>query len=78
MTTGGLIAAGKEQEKGLNDAQSRWKRSGFYAARITGSNGQQEQTTDNSSTALEKIAAMAPNKAMYVLRQFLHSDTPIS
>lgn len=60
------MAASKEQEKGLNDPASRWKRSGFYAQQITGANGKGSQDNDTDSTAHEKVAAIAPNKAMFV------------
>lgn len=66
MATGGLIAAGKEQQKGDNSPAARWSRSGFYAARISGGGHSKDQGADQSSTAHEKVAAIAPNKQMYV------------
>lgn len=64
MATGGLMAAGKEQQKGLNDPTSRWQRTSFYAARISGGGQSKDEGADKSSTAHEKVAAIAPNKQM--------------
>lgn len=67
IKSGGLDKASKEQMEGKNDPVSRWQRSGFYAERITGTNGREEHNTGSNEGQGDvgaKAKAMAPNKQM--------------
>ena len=65
FNSGGLDAASKEQAEGQNDALSRWKRTGFYAERITGTDGREEHNNaEGNGNAGSKAKALAPNKQM--------------
>lgn len=69
INAGGMSEATKEQQSGQNDAKSRWKRTGFYAERITGTDGREQFGNEQDGAgaggdAQEKAKALAPNKQM--------------
>lgn len=54
-----------EQMQNKNDARSRWQRTGFYAERITGTDGRQKkgvQEGEEEASSQSKVRAFAPNK----------------
>lgn len=67
LSSGGLQRMNSEQMQNKNDARSRWQRTGFYAERITGTDGRQVkgvQEEGDGASAQAEAKAMAPNKQM--------------
>lgn len=76
LSSGGLQRMTSEQLQNKNDAKSRWQRTGFYAERITGTDGRQKKGVEDGDkqgageSAGAKAAAIAPNKQMWVFFLF--------